>query len=204
MKPNPFVSPGISVGVGEQLAEVAERLRLCTVEVRSAAGGRGSGVIWRADGLIVTNAHVATSAQHAVMLSDGQVFTANLVRRDPRYDLAILQISARRLPVAESRSAASLRAGELVVAIGNPFDGNGAFSVGLVSAKPQPDDAMMRADIRLAPGNSGGPLADARGRVVGINSMVVSGFGIAVTSMAVERFIASSNPLARESLVEVA
>lgn len=187
---NPLVYA--SIILGEELAEVAERLRRSTVEVRGASGGRGSGVIWRPDGLIVTNAHVATSSKHTVELFDGRVFRAELVRRDPGCDLASLQISAAGLPSAKSRDASSLRTGELVLAIGNPAEANGAFSVGVLTARPQSSDVLVRADIRLAPGNSGGPLADAHGWVVGINSMVVGGFGVAITSMAVERFIAGN------------
>jgi len=183
---NPFEP--VSISLGGELAAVAERLRHCTVEVRGAGPGRGSGVIWRSDGLIVTNAHVATSARHTVELADGRIFEAELLRRDSRCDLAALQIAASALPSAESRNASSLRTGELVLAVGNPAEATGAFTVGVVSARPKPTDVLVRADIRLAPGNSGGPLADAHGRVVGINSMVVGGFGVALTSSAVERF----------------
>ncbi len=185
---NPFVP--VSISLGGELAEVAERLRRCAVQVRGSGPGRGSGVIWRSDGLIVTNAHVATSSRHTVELADGRVFEAELLRRDPRCDLAAFQIAASALPSAESRNASSLRTGELVLAVGNPGEATGAFTVGVVSARPKPTDVLVRADIRLAPGNSGGPLADAHGRVVGINSMIVGGFGVAVTSSAVERFIA--------------
>jgi serine protease Do len=181
-----------SISVGEELAEVAEQLRRCTVEVRGDGPGRGSGVIWRSDGLIMTNAHVATSPRHTVELADGRAFTAELVGCDRRYDLAMLQIASTALPAAKLRDSSSLRAGELVLAVGNPMGATGAFTAGVVSAAPKAADALMRADIRLAPGNSGGPLADAHGQVVGINSMVVSGFGVAVTSNTVQRFIAGS------------
>jgi serine protease Do len=190
MKPmNQFVSGVISVG--EDLAAVAERLRRCTVEVRGIDSGRGSGVIWRSDGLIVTNAHVATSSEHAVQLADGRVFKAELIRRDRRLDLAVLQIDCTGLPAVQVRDATSLRTGELVIAVGNPMGTNGALSIGLVSTKT--GDMLVKADIRLAPGNSGGPLADSCGRVVGINCMVVDGFGIAVSSAAVERLLASAD-----------
>lgn len=179
-----------SISLGGELAELAERLRRSTVEVRGEGPGSGSGVIWQPDGLIVTNAHVATSSRHSVELADGRVLGAEVVRRDPRYDLAALQIAASGLPAAQSRDASSLRAGELVLAVGNPMGATGAFTVGVVSSAPNHADVLMRADIRLAPGNSGGPLADANGQVVGINSMVVNGFGVAVTSTAVQRFIA--------------
>lgn len=182
-----------SISLADELAAVAERLRECTVEVRGPGPARGSGVIWRPDGLIVTNAHVATSPRASVELADGRVFDAELVRRDPRHDLAAMQIAASALPSAQVRDASSLRTGELVLAVGNPMGVTGAFAVGVVSTVPSRSDVLMRADIRLAPGNSGGPLADADGRVVGINSMVVNGFGVAVTSMAVGRFIASGS-----------
>jgi serine protease Do len=181
----------VSISVERELAEVAERLRRSTVEVSGAGHGRGSGVIWRSDGLIVTNAHVATSSQHTIRLADGRVFKAELLRREPTVDLAILKIAATDLHSLEVRDASSLRAGELVVAVGNPMDATGAFSVGVVLSSPEAADVLVRADIRLAPGNSGGPLADAYGRVVGINSMVVAGFGAAVTSNTVERVIAA-------------
>jgi serine protease Do len=187
---NQFVP--ISIGVGSELAEVAERLRHCTVAVRAAGPGSGSGVIWRSDGLIVTNAHVATSSRHTVELADGRIFQAELVRHDLGHDLAALQISATGLSAAQVRDASSLRTGEVVLAVGNPMGVAGAFTVGIVSARPRPDDVLVRADIRLAPGNSGGPLADADGRVVGINSMIVGGFGIAVASAAVEGLFAGN------------
>ncbi len=189
---NQFVP--VSISVGRELAAVAERLRDCTVEVLGADSGRGSGVIWQPDGLIVTNAHVANSAGQTVRLADGREFKAELVRRDPQYDLAALQIEATRLPSAQTRNASSLRVGEMVLAVGNPMDATGAFTVGLVSAVPKVDDVLMRADIRLAPGNSGGPLADVQGRVVGINSMIVGGFGVAVTAAAVEHLLAADHP----------
>jgi serine protease Do len=186
--------------MGEQLGDVAERLRRCTVEVRGANSGGGSGVVWRSDGLIVTNAHVATSSRQKVKLFDGRSFNAVLLCREPRYDLALLQIPATGLASAETRDAFTLRAGELVVAIGNPIEAIGAFTVGVVSAAPHPEDVLLHADIRLAPGNSGGPLADAKGRIVGVNSMVVGGLGVAISSMAVEHCLT----LAREAALEVA
>ncbi len=188
---NRFVPVGITVG--RELAEVAERLRHCTVQVRGTDSGRGSGVIWRPDGLIVTNAHVATSSLHAVQLADGRIFQAELTRRDRRYDLAGLQIAASGLPSAQSRKASTLRTGELVLAVGNPLEVPGAFTVGVMAAAAKAGDAWVRADIRLAPGNSGGPLADANGLVVGINSMIVGGFGVAVSSAAVERFVSGGD-----------
>jgi serine protease Do len=183
----------VSISLESGLAEVAERLRRSTVEVRGADASRGSGVIWSREGLIVTNAHVATAAWHTVVLADGRAFKAEVLARDPRRDLALLQIPANGLPAVQTRNPASLRAGEVVLAVGNPMGATGALAVGLVSAVPKNGETYLRADIRLAPGNSGGPLADADGRVVGINSMIVGGFGIAITATAAEQLVASSN-----------
>ena len=177
-----------SIGVERELARVADRLRIVTVQVRNGSGG-GSGVIWRSDGLIVTNAHVAARGGQLVVLDDGRKFRAKPVARDPRHDLAALGIDATGLVAAQVRDPAMLRIGELVLAIGNPMGNVGAVSQGIVHARSV--SGWIQADIRLAPGNSGGPLADAQGRVVGINSMVVNGLALAVSSTAVERFLAS-------------
>ena len=156
------------------------------MQVRNGSGG-GSGVIWRSDGLIITNAHVAARGGQFVVLDGNRTFKAKQVARDPRRDLAALRIDATGLVAAQVREPASLRVGELVLAIGNPMGDAGAVSQGIVHAGPS--SGWIQADIRVAPGNSGGPLADAQGRVVGINSMVVNGLALAVSSTAVERFV---------------
>ena len=92
------------------------------------------------------------------------------------------------LPAASVRSARECRAGELVIAVGNPIDGEQAVSTGILH-RPAGKQPFLLADIRLAPGNSGGPLADAQGNVIGINSAIVNGLGCAVTSDAVREFL---------------
>jgi len=169
--------------------EVAERLRRSTVEVhlRGAQAG-GSGVIATPDGQIVTNAHVARG-DASVRLWDGREFPAKLVARDPRRDLAVLRVTASGLPAATFGDSSALRVGELVMAIGNPLGFVGALTTGVVHALGSltgfGEQSWVLADVRLAPGNSGGPLADAAGRVVGINTMIVGGLGAAVPSNAV-------------------
>jgi len=149
--------------------------------------GCGSGVIWKADGLIVTNAHVARGNRTRVELWDGRSFEGSVVRRDPRRDLATVQIPADHLPAAEHGDSAALRAGEIVVAVGNPLGFIGALTTGVVHSAGGP---WVQAMVRLAPGNSGGPLATARGQVIGINTMVVSGgLALAVPSNAVGEFV---------------
>jgi serine protease Do len=182
---NPSRTPGISIG--SSLGAIVEWLRQITVRVH-AGHSHGSGVMWRSQGLIITNAHVARSQEHEVELADGRRVQGWLVAREPKCDLAALAVSANGLPAAVTRSAKSLRPGELVIAVGNPWDEVGAVSKGIVhhAAGELP---WLVSDIRLAPGNSGGPLADAQGNVVGINSMVVNGLGWAVSSDAVETFL---------------
>jgi serine protease Do len=186
---NPRSYSGISIGYA--VGSVAEGLRQITVRVSGSRGSRGSGVIWLPRGLIVTNAHVADSAVHTVEFSDGRRSQGWLVGRDPGTDLAALAVSDQRLPSASVRSARGCRAGELVIAVGNPVDGEGAVSTGIIH-RPPGERPFLFADIRLAPGNSGGPLADAQGNVIGINSAVVNSLGCAVTSDAVQDFLRRS------------
>ena len=182
-----------SIRFGDDLARVAERLRRATVQVHDsvvgAASGSGSGVIWSPDGVIITNAHVVGSPVQHVRLSDGREFTAKLLGRDARRDLAALRIEGRDLPTLTVRDATSLRAGELVVAVGHPWGELNAVSVGMMHSAMRSAGSMLVADVRLAPGNSGGPLADAEGQLVGINSMIVSGFAVAVPTNAVTKFL---------------
>jgi serine protease Do len=182
---NPEASSGITIGYS--VGSVAEWLRRITVCIRGPRGARGSGVIWR-DGLIVTNAHVAVGNMHAIEFFDGRKAQGRLVARDTEVDLAAITVDVAGLTAAAVRSARELRAGEMVIAVGNPWDGEGAVSAGILhrAAGKQP---VIFADIRLAPGNSGGPLADAQGNVVGINSAIFRGLGCAVTSDAVKKFL---------------
>jgi serine protease Do len=167
--------------------EVAERIRRGTVQISSGSGrarGAGSGILWTPDGTVITNAHVARDSSLRVELWDGRTLSAQVAARDNRADLASLQLpaSAAReagLPSLGWRPANSLRPGELVIAVGNPLGFVGAMTTGVVhTAGPVRGlgrNPWIQAAIRLAPGNSGGPLADAEGRVVGVNTMVVAG-----------------------------
>ena len=168
--------------------EIAEKLRRSTVQIHphGREGGQGSGVIWTTDGLILTNAHVARAPEAEVELWDGRRFAARVTSRDPRRDLAALQIGAPSLDAATAGDSAALRPGELVIAIGNPLGFAGALSTGVVHSIGK---QWIYADVRLAPGNSGGPLADAAGRVVGINTAIVNGLGAAIPSATVLDFV---------------
>ncbi len=169
--------------LSRDLAAVAARLRRSTVRVHDAAGrGSGSGVAWGRGDLVVTNAHVARAEDAIVEHDEGRRIQARVIARDRRSDLALLRLRGAALPVAEVRASRALVPGELVLAVGNPLGLVGALSVGMVQ---RCNAAWVVASVKLAPGNSGGPLADASGRVVGINSMVVGGLAYAVPSEAV-------------------
>ena len=173
--------------------ETAEKLRRSTVQVRAGRRGQGSGAIVKPDGVIVTNAHVAAFSPLEIELWDGKRAPAILSMRDELRDIAVLRTPLAGLPAAPLADSDQLRVGELVVAIGNPLGFTGALTKGVVhSIGRVPGLGPMKwvqADVRLAPGNSGGPLANAAGHVVGINTMIAGGVGLAVPSNAVSRVL---------------
>ena len=177
-----------------EIAGLADWLRRVTVEVRSGPASRGAGVVWQADGLIVTNAHVATRTPLEVRLADGRVLPARVVRRDVSSDLAAIAVDARGLAAAEPADDA--RPGQLVVTVGHPLGLPGAIALGVVHAVPSPGphplDRLLPMDVRLAPGNSGGPVANTVGRVLGVSTMIVNGLAHAIPSAAIARFLGDS------------
>jgi len=185
--------------IPQGFGEIAEKLRRSTVQIlddRRSGQGAGSGVISSSDGTIVTNAHVARGAKVRVQLWDGRALPAEVTARDDRMDLARVNVDASSLPALDWRGAVPLRSGEVVLAVGNPLGFVGALSTGVIHAVGAVAGlgkrAWVQASIRLAPGNSGGPLADAEGRVVGINTMVTSqGIALAIPAQAVANFLKS-------------
>jgi serine protease Do len=173
--------------VNAAFGDVVEKLRRSTVQV----GCGGSGVIWSPDGKIVTNAHVVEGAGRSgvvdVELWDGRRLSGNIVKRDRRRDLAVLQVRTSGLPAAVAGDSNSLRVGELVIAVGNPLGFIGAASTGVVHEVDH--RSWVVSQLRLAPGNSGGPLANARGQVVGINTMIAGGLAFAIPSSSVTQFL---------------
>jgi serine protease Do len=131
---------------------------------------------------------VARDSGAKVALWDGSTHEATIVNRDTRRDLASLKIQASGLAAATAGDSSALRVGELVIAVGNPFGFIGALTTGVVHSLPS-RQRWVAADVRLAPGNSGGPLADAQGRVIGINTMIAGGLALAVPSNAVGEFL---------------
>ena len=177
----------------EAIATVAQRLRCSTVQVRSQRHGAGSGVIWSADGVIITNAHVVSGNHATVECEDRQVLEASVTARNRQRDLVALKVAAKELPAAAIADSSKLRVGELVLAVGNPWGVTGALTTGIIhSVHPHHRQHWIQADIQLAPGNSGGPLANAQGEVIGINTMIVNGRGFAVPSHIVQQFLSHS------------
>ena len=145
--------------------------------------GQGSGFILSADGIILTNAHVVKDAKEVtVKLTDRRELRAKVLGVDPKTDIAVLKIDAKNLPVVTIGSSTDLKTGEWVLAIGSPFGFENTVTAGVVSAKGRslPDDSavpFIQTDAAVNPGNSGGPLFNARGEVVGINSQIYSRTG---------------------------
>jgi len=148
-----------------------------------AVRGEGSGFIVSADGVILTNAHVVDGADRVtVKLTDRREFEARVLGADEKSDVAVLKIEATDLPTVKIGEPSSLEVGEWVVAIGAPFGFENSVTAGIVSAKGRtlPDDGyvpFIQSDVAVNPGNSGGPLFNLRGEVVGINSQIYSRSG---------------------------
>jgi serine protease Do len=187
--------------LGTELEALAERLKRATVHIHTRGDrfdGVGAGVLWsfRGQAIVLTNAHVVPARRGdaaSVEDRDGRVVTGRVLARNRERDLAVLSLAdlPHEWPApARLGEAAGLRVGEIVVALGHPFGVAGALSVGVLHVAPVADDRWLQADIRLAPGNSGGPLATLDGTVIGINAMIVRGLGIAVPASTARAFVA--------------
>jgi S1-C subfamily serine protease len=169
------------------VVSVVDSVGPTVVGVRTSRGrgspgdGSGSGVIVASDGYILTNSHVVHGAsKFEVSLIDGRRLPASLTGDDPASDLAVIRAEGQGLPAAHFTQSARLRVGQLVIAIGNPFGFQSTVSAGVVSALGRSlrsttgrlIDNIIQTDVALNPGNSGGPLVDSRGFVVGVNTAI--------------------------------
>jgi S1-C subfamily serine protease len=191
-------------GFENHVTQAVERLSESIVSVSSMrlerryfgivpSEGQGSGIILDRRGLIVTNNHVIDDANQVhVSLKDGRTFTGEVVGSDEATDVAVIRVNADDLPAAELGNSEALKVGQFVLAIGNALalPGGPTVSMGVLSAKGRPlpgtdfiFEGLLQTDAAVNPGNSGGPLADLDGRIIGITTMMVpfaQGMGFAI------------------------
>jgi serine protease Do len=201
----------LTSSLAEAASDLVQRVRRSLVVLHNGHHGVGAGIIWGHSGegqrtLILTNYHViAHGRQLQAELEDGAQYPARLLAQEPGLDLALLEIEATGLPAALVADSRSLRVGELVLAIGHPWGERSAVTAGMVSGLSKAEVRgkrrgerlgerrqieIIRSDARLAPGSSGGPLVNANGGVIGINTLIVGGDqGIAIPSHVADSFV---------------
>lgn len=187
---------------GPRMIEDAQR---SVVQVRSGNRGAGAGVIWDAGGLVLTNDHVVRTGHRGrnvrVVLRDGRSFDADVVKHSRSLDLGLLRLRdvPNDLPTIPVGDSDALRVGELVYAVGHPWGRLGSVTAGIVSGLGSmrgpgggSSTRYVQSDVALAPGNSGGPLLNARGEVVGINAMIFGRLALSIPSKAASAWVAGA------------
>ena len=193
-------SDGFPRTLTEEMNALTQRALKSVVIVHNGRHGAGAGLIWHQDGVIVTNYHVVGKRLPRVALLDGTEFAAEVIAREKEHDLAVLKIESddelKPIQFADSRK---LRVGQFAMAVGHPWGQIGAVSLGIITSISSMRHRwhngsveVIRTDAALAPGNSGGPLLDARGQVIGLNTMIMGGDqGVAIPVHVVEGFVAN-------------
>ncbi len=181
------------------MSGAAEQAIASLVQISNDRAGVGAGTIWHSDGLIVTNAHVvAGHGNLSVRLQNGEIYPAQLLAEAPQRDLAVLSIQAEDLPTIELGDSRTLRAGDWVMALGHPFGLRNALSAGIVIAQGQQlgdlrfanGQDWLAVNLPLRPGHSGGPLIDAQGCLVGVNTIMNGpAVGVAIPVHVVKAFL---------------
>lgn len=182
----------------DEIDYIYQRVFQSLVIIHNGRHGAGAGLIWRQDGSIVTNYHVIRRGTPRVSDMDGHEYPAEVIARDKQHDLALLKTDFPEAllpaPLANSRS---LRVGQFALAIGHPWGQIGSVSAGIITSlgslplrwRRRSID-VIRTDAGLAPGSSGGPLLNAKGGVIGINTMIMGGdLGVAIPSHVVDEFV---------------
>ncbi|MFN4294425.1 MAG: S1C family serine protease [Thermoflexales bacterium] len=198
--------------VNQAFADIVEAAKASVVRIDVGSRGVGTGIIWRSDAArseVITNAHVVAgltrrnSGGLRIVTADDRSFAAQLLAGDPQLDLALLGLAVGGLPTARIGDSARLRVGELVFAIGNPWGQAGVVTAGVISGLgsmairgTRRIAPYIRSDVLLAPGNSGGPLLNAAGAVIGVNAMIFGGdLSVAIPSHVVAEWIADNDRL---------
>lgn len=187
--------------LNNDLASVVDLVKRSLVQINNGRRGAGAGVVWRDDGLIITNAHVVRSESPEVILPDGGTTSGKVLALNTDLDLATLQISNKNLTPIEVRDTNDISPGEWVFALGHPWGVAGAATGGVVIGfgaqipeNPRPHQEWIAVNLPLRPGHSGGALVDAQGRLIGINA-IMSGpsIGLAIPTHVVEEFLREAN-----------
>ena len=187
--------------LNQEMSALVERVRRSVVQISADRGGVGSGTIWRADGMIVTNAHVVRGRGQRlqVTLADGRTFSARLLAQDKTYDLALLSIPATGLPAVAVDDRQTLAPGEWIMGIGHPWGVAGAVTAGAVIDLGRPMERagspgqLLQVGLHLRPGHSGGPLVDAQGRLVGLSAMINGpDVGLGIPLHTISQFVAAN------------
>lgn len=186
----------------EELTAAYQSARNSLVVVQNGQRGAGAGVVWRSGGIVVTNYHVIQRGRPRISLLDGGEYSTRVIAKARQFDLALLKIDypesqAPALSVASVADSNNLRVGQIALALGHPWGQVGSVSAGIITSLGRVplrwrrgSIEVIRTDAGLAPGNSGGPLVDARGAVIGINTMIVGGdLGVAIPSHVVNEFV---------------
>ena len=165
--------------LSSDVADLVAGVRQSLVQIHNGSRGAGAGSIWHQDGLIVTNAHVVGSRNLTVALPDGREMPGRVIAHDKDLDLAAVAVDATGLPNIEVGDSRSLRPGHVVLAMGHPWGVAGAVTAGVVIGMGASHEGHGSADrewlitnLSLRPGNSGGPMLDAEGRLVGVSTMI--------------------------------
>ena len=182
------------------MAAIAEKARRGMVRIESRGHGAGAGTVWHSEGLILTNAHVAANKNLLVRDNNGGRYPARVLASDRNLDLAALSISAIELPAIELGSSAAMRPGEIIFAMGFPWGIDGGLTAGVMigleawwPVKRLPRREWLMASVHLRPGHSGGPMVDARGRLIGINTIMRGpDVGAAIPVETAARFLQAS------------
>ena len=180
-----------------EMSDVLENVRASLVEIHNSHRGIGAGIVWSADGVIITNAHVVGRSHLQVTLPDGRTLPARVLAHDADHDLAALAVDATGLPAIQVGQSQHLHPGQWVMALGHPWGVTGAATSGIVIGAgsewpemPQSGREWVVVSLHLRPGYSGGPLVDAQGRLVGVNTMMTGpDVGVAVPVHIVQDFM---------------